>query len=157
MNELEGQVIKAIGASVKELFETMISLPVTVGDVTEDKSCIQKDITGMIGLAGEYQGIITVYFPEEIALRIVSGMIGMEINEINADVQDAIGEVANIIVGGAKNELYLEGIHFDISTPTVVVGNDYMVYSSKSQVQQISIFKIDAAHFYISSYVKKAD
>ena len=96
-------------------------------------------------------------FPEDSALQCVSAMLGMEFTEITDETKDAIGEITNIIVGGAKNLLYEEGIYFNISTPTVIAGKDYSVYSGASTMQTIICYVCNDESFFIEFCIKKED
>jgi chemotaxis protein CheX len=109
-----------------ETFQTMIQMEVKPG-----KPAIKKgkeptyDISGVIGLSGEAQGSIAISFPKLIALKVVSTMLGMTIKTVDADVTDAIGEVANIIAGNAKKEL--SQYKLTISLPNVIVGKSHSI------------------------------
>ncbi len=60
-------------------------------------------------------------------LKIYEAMMGEHIDEINKDVDDIVGEVTNIVVGGAKNEFSELGYPFHISLPLVVEGKDHII------------------------------
>jgi len=54
-------------------------------------------------------------------------MTGVAEKEVNRDVEDCIGEVANIVAGGAKTTLAGHGLSFNISIPSVVVGDKHSI------------------------------
>jgi len=85
----------------------------------------KSDISGTIGVAGEAMGSVTVNFPQEVALKMVENMLGLQIDEINDDVKDAVGEIANMVAGGAKGELSEKGYGFKIALPVVCVGKSH--------------------------------
>lgn len=92
-----------------------------------------SDISGTIGLAGEATGFVTINFPEKIALTIVSNMLGEQMKNITPVVKDAVGEIANMIAGGAKGELIEKGYSFKISLPVVSIGkNHYTNYAKEN-------------------------
>ena len=73
------------------------------------------DMTGIIGLAGkEVKGSFAISFSESCirARGLHSNMLGEEINELSGDIMDAVGELTNMISGGAKAELDERGIFF---------------------------------------------
>ena len=79
--------------------------------VVRDKPFLKKDnvttgdITGIIGLADKLMsGSIALTFPEKTILKIYENMMGEAATEISAEVQDLVGELANMVAGGAKNE-----------------------------------------------------
>ena len=51
---------------------------------------------GVIGLAGTHKGVLAIHIPNKVAMAITSSFLGMEVDEINEDVKDAVGELANM-------------------------------------------------------------
>jgi chemotaxis protein CheX len=90
---------------------------------TEEGS--EFDYSGIITLSGTYVGTVVVSFHREMAIKMVAAMLQMEIPPDSADFCDAIGEVANLIAGGAKNEF--GGRNTAISVPTVVMGKGHII------------------------------
>jgi chemotaxis protein CheX len=87
----------------------------------------QGDISGVIGLAGEAAGSVAVTFPAGLAKKIYAGMVGQEAPDLNEEVRDAVGELANMIAGGAKAVLAQEGYHFRIAIPSIIVGKGHTI------------------------------
>ena len=90
---------------------------------TEEGS--EYDYSGIISLSGTYVGTVVVSFHREMAIKMVGAMLQVDIPPESADFCDAIGEVANMIAGGAKNEFC--GRHTAISIPTVVMGKGHII------------------------------
>ncbi|HEY3309712.1 MAG TPA: chemotaxis protein CheX [Desulfuromonadaceae bacterium] len=124
-DELAVRLIK----DVSEVFNTMVGmddllhLPLQIDPVTHFENCV----TAMVGLAGTFNGLITLHAPQKLALEFTSSMLGMEVTEINDDVRDALGEIANMIAGSFKQHLSQGGSDIKMSTPSVVYGNDYFI------------------------------
>ncbi|NQS99061.1 MAG: chemotaxis protein CheX [candidate division Zixibacteria bacterium] len=53
--------------------------------------------------------------------------MGKPVGQINSDVQDKVGELANIVAGGAKEIFSKSGLSLHISIPTVVVGKNHVI------------------------------
>ena len=81
------------------------------------------DVSGSIGISGETAGAINVNFGTEVICKIVSNMLGETHEEIDETVTDAVGEIANMIAGGAKGEMQAKGMNFTIALPNVTIGN----------------------------------
>ena len=80
--------------STIEIFTGMVMMEIAVGGEPLTKlGSLKKSITGMVGLAGTHKGVLAVHFPRQLALAVTSNFLGMEVTEINEDVQDAIGEI----------------------------------------------------------------
>jgi len=111
--------------STLDALETMAFTKAQIGKpflkTDEDPRC---DISGSIGLTGEAAGSVTVDFGRELACQIVSRMLGEPHSEIDATVRDGVGEIANMIAGGAKGEMQAKNLNFNIALPTVTLGRD---------------------------------
>ena len=109
-------------------------------------------VTGIIGLAGEtVSGNMVLSFDAPSILRIVSNMLGEEFKEVNNDVVDAVGELTNMISGGAKGELSEKGHKFDMATPIMVTGKDLEI-KQLSDIPVITVpFTTDAGKFVIEA------
>ena len=62
---------------------------------------------------------------KEVALKAASTMLMAEMTEVNADVVDAVGELANMVAGAAKAEI--EEYQLSISLPSVITGDRHEV------------------------------
>ncbi len=54
-------------------------------------------------------------------------MLGERPNELNEEVTDMVGEITNMVTGGAKNILGDKGYDFDMATPMVVSGKNHTI------------------------------
>lgn len=74
-----------------------------------------------IGFHGQVQGNVIFGFPESVALRIVSGMMGgSNVTEFDEMSRSALSELGNMISGNASSLLYNEGIVIDITPPLYI-------------------------------------
>jgi chemotaxis protein CheX len=85
------------------------------------------DVTAIVGLTGSVMGTVSVQLKTNMALKVTSNMLQMEVKTLNNDVSDAIGELGNMIAGGLKTDLEARGVKFDISIPTVIVGPGHSI------------------------------
>jgi len=114
---------KYITEAALEVFATMIFIEITPGTPLKGREdTIESNLTSMIGLAGDLRGVLAVHCPEETAKGITGAMLGMDIDAIDEDVKDAIGEIANMVAGGLKTALLAEGTETELAIPTTAVG-----------------------------------
>lgn len=85
------------------------------------------DITGILGFSGGRKGSIIMTFSEELAMKIVGGMLGVEFREFEADVRDGIAELVNIVAGVAKTRLQTKGVNFELSVPNTIFGDGHRI------------------------------
>lgn len=115
--------------AVNNTMETMLGkAPVRNAPKIKEHMIAQGDISGIIGFAGEFvQGSVALSFSTEAALKIYRTMMGEIFHKINHEVEDTVGELINIVAGGAKTEFENNGLSFRISIPTVVVGRQHTI------------------------------
>lgn len=88
-----------------------------------DSGAQKFPISGVIGLSGKAAGTVVINLSEEVALKGASAMLMMEMDKLDDDVLDAVGEIANMIAGQAKAEL--EEYDLSVSLPNVIIGDDH--------------------------------
>ena len=123
---LDQDMGRCIVKATADVFRTMMNLRVSPGAVSVEKAQMRKaEVIGSIGVAGFLSGSISVFLPQKLATRTVASLLMMEPEELSpGDVVDAIGEVVNMIGGGIKTELFQRAPLFDISIPSVYMGDD---------------------------------
>ena len=83
------------------------------------------DVSGIVGFTGETNGAVFITFDESCIVKVVSNMFGEQLNEINDDIKDAVGELTNMISGQARKELEEIGKVFQGGIPSVVSGKNH--------------------------------
>ncbi len=117
-----------IAAATQEIFSSMVMLDVTPGEsFKRGDSKLCNSISGIIGLAGTSKGMLAIHLPNEAALAITTAFLGMDVEEIDEDVCDAIGELANMLGGSMKAILDPGGSDIQLSIPSAVHGEEYAV------------------------------
>lgn len=117
--ELEKYLIDA----TLEVFASMIFIDITPEAVNDEPiSALNPNLSSLIGLAGDLKGILGIHCPEGVALAITSSMLGMEVEALGEDAKDAIGEIANMVAGGLKESLSVDGKKMELAIPSTVIG-----------------------------------
>lgn len=112
--------------AVIDVLGTMAMVQATPGKpYINTKRVAVGDVTGLIGINGQATGVISLTLEEKCILHIVSNMLGEEYSRINDDIADAVGELTNMIAGQARAHLANEGLKFQASTPTVIIGKNH--------------------------------
>jgi len=157
INMTEEQLVKSLTKDVQDVFINMVGvedlthLPIQVDVTTHFKECL----TAMVGLAGTYNGLVSVHLPWPLAISFTSLMLGMEVTEIDDDVNDAMGEIANMVAGSFKQHLSKGGSDIQLSTPSVVNGADYVV-SSGNNLENITLkFATDDGWFLVAISIEE--
>jgi len=107
------------------------------------------DISGIIGLTGAARGSLALSFSGGCILRVVSNMLGEEITDLNADIQDAVGEITNMISGAARKNLEAKGFNIAAAIPTVVFGKGHSIIHVMGGPSIIIPFETDNGPFVV--------
>jgi chemotaxis protein CheX len=126
-------VLKFFGEATVRTLQTMCQISFEPERISRDevKEGSWGDITGLIGLASDsFKGTFTISFEKKTALAAVTNMFGEPVTELQGEVSDAVGEMTNIITGGAKADISREGIVFTMASPTIIIGHE-VIFSQK--------------------------
>ena len=140
-------------AAAQEVFSTMIFLEIK--ESAEQQRNIENDDTvlGLISFKGDLEGCLGIHCSLSAAKTIAKNMLAMEPDEeiSKAEICDAIGEVANMVMGSIKTSLQETVANLDVSIPTVVKGRE-LDNNLSDGTSEVSV-KLDIAdeHFVVFS------
>ncbi len=124
MSEVD-PILQAFVDAAVETLRTMAMLELEPGEVTSAAAFDDTlDYTTTMGLCGENEGLLVLSLESDLARKIVASMLGEDESEIDGDLLDGVGELANMIAGSAKTVLGQTDYHFDLSIPAVLNGKD---------------------------------
>jgi chemotaxis protein CheX len=126
MENQEFRLDQEIVFATKDVFSAMGLMELEYGpSVIGRGGEILSNISSMLGLGGGVRGILAIHCPASVAKDITGGFLGMEIEELNDDVKDAIGELTNMVAGNLKIFFAKIGIDIRLAIPTSVIGEGY--------------------------------
>ncbi len=125
------------------------------GQQTTKSMALKESISGVIGLAGTHKGVLAIHIPNKVAMAITSAFLGMDVDEMNEDVEDAVGELANMLGGNVKSILSENGRDISLSLPSTITGQDYDFQPTKEAERIIIPFRCDAGEFAIDLQLEK--
>lgn len=134
---LEGHLDRAMG----EVFGTMMG--VSCSQTDEAGALEGQTVAALIGLAGSLTGTVVLQNTCAGAMRICGFLTGVESTEVDATVRDAIGEVANMVAGAWKGYDADLASQCLLSTPTVVVGEKYELFSRRALIRIDRSYRFD--------------
>ncbi|WDD98341.1 MULTISPECIES: chemotaxis protein CheX [Thalassomonas] len=117
-------------ASMLNVMSTMAQM-----ELSPEKPKLKKDevamgdVSGLIGMVSDQaKGSLSITFEGPLAIATMKNMVGEGPDEINEEITDLVGEITNMVTGGAKRMLSEKGIEFDMATPMVVSGNNHTIH-----------------------------
>ena len=90
-------------------------------------SAAKGDISGILDMAGDISGSVSVTFTEKCILGIVSAMFGEEIIEMDEEINDAVGEIGNMISGRVTTKMTEMGKTVKIKLHEVKAGRGHTI------------------------------
>lgn len=149
-------ISEKIVEATSEIFSSMVMMEVTVSGTMGDSVLPLTDsITGMVGLAGTHKGVLALHFPHSVALAITGSFLGMAVLDVNEDVEDAVGELANMLGGSVKSILSEKGRDIMLSLPTVISGESYDFQPTREVERVVIPFHCGAGEFTIELQLEK--
>ncbi|NLV96278.1 MAG: chemotaxis protein CheX [Desulfovibrionales bacterium] len=134
--------------ATREVLMAMANFDVTAGTPYIKKDRLARgDVSAVIGITGEKNGTFSISFDRQTAIHLVRQILGDAIEDILYDVQDAVGEIANMISGQARVGLAEMGIKLQGSTPSVVMGDNHTIVHMTSSLAIAIPFTSDAGQF----------
>lgn len=119
---VKAEVINPFLESARTVIEQVIQISPSTGNLGIKDIMPAKDYMWIqIGMSGYYSGRVLFGLKENVALRIVSAMMGgFAITEMDEMGQSAISELGNMISGNASTILSNQGYDVDITPPQVI-------------------------------------
>lgn len=117
-----------------------------------DKATLSLGVTVLVGFTKEIRGSVAYNMTDDTAKFIASTMMmGMPVTAFDEMAQSAISELSNMLTANAATNLTAMGLEVDISTPSLSIGDNFMVKISSEQYLSIEMeidghaFEIDIA------------
>ncbi|MBF0429084.1 MAG: chemotaxis protein CheX [Magnetococcales bacterium] len=105
INKFLATIGTTIGEAVTEIAETMLFVEIEAGSVDTQPCDVKREYCVWIDFDGEIQGCFTLIAIERSALKLSSALLGEDRLEMDAEMSDAFGEVANMVAGGLKTRV----------------------------------------------------
>jgi chemotaxis protein CheX len=119
---------KEIISATRDVFSTMVMMELESGSPVIGKGgAITSNISSMLGFGGGLKGVLAIHCTTQSAQGITSAFLGMEVEALDEDVKDAIGELTNMIAGNLKVFFAQTGIDVKLAIPTSVIGESYHI------------------------------
>lgn len=109
-----------------------------------------ETISIIIGVTGDIKGQVIFSLNISSACTIASKMMmGMPVPEMDELAKSAISELTNMILGNTATLFYNKGINIDITPPSLLMGQNIQISTTKSQTICIPLQLSDGNNFEI--------
>ena len=117
-------------AAAREIFEVMLGLKLT--RIAADPPVV-ADVTVLVGFSGQWRGVFGLHCQANTACRMATLAVGVETDEFDERVLDAVGEIANMVAGSFKSKIPALSETAFLSVPSIISGADYERHSSAGE------------------------
>ncbi len=108
------------------------------------------DVTGVIGLTGEnVKGSFSITFTESSILSIASKMLGEKMDTLDGQIVDVVGEITNMVSGGARKLLAEQGNKFEMALPSTIMGKNHTIVHSAKNAVIVLPFETEDGDFFV--------
>jgi CheY-specific phosphatase CheX len=146
------EIIAAITSSTYDVFSTMLGLEIEASEAPRQAfpaTPAGSGLIALIGLAGSWAGTGSISCTGAFACRMAGRLWMCVCEELNEDVLDAAGEIANMIIGNVKTRLEENVGPMGLSTPTVIYGHDFQTRGARIHQWTVVPFACGDEHLYV--------
>jgi chemotaxis protein CheX len=127
------EIEHAISKAAREVFETMLNLPLEV-EPSVVRAKIEPEtfhgVVALVGVAGSWTGTGHISCSPQFAQKVAGALLMTEYGSVDEEVLDAVAEVANMIVGNVKTIFEEKLGPLGLTVPTVIFGRNYRTRSA---------------------------
>jgi len=148
---LDARFINPVLLSILNVLKTMANIQPSQGKPslkTDDKAL--GAVTGVIDMNGKQAtGSIAISFSKPAVLDIGKRMLRTDFEKVDEQIEDLVGEIANMMAGGAKANLENDGFDFELSLPNVKSGDGHLVAHSVTGPTIVLPFTTESGDFFV--------
>jgi chemotaxis protein CheX len=126
--------LSRVDSAVKEIFDMMFGLGIVANPhcAFPRQAHGPDERTAIVGFSGSMRGSCQIRISRSAAELIASSMLGgISIDGNDESINDALGELCNMLAGGWKNGIPNLSSECSLSPPTIIAGLDYKIQMSK--------------------------
>ena len=146
-----------VSSAVASVFGTMLNLPVDEEPQSVSTPENEAQIAGSVGFIGVVTGVVFIYSTVSFARNVTRRMLGSEAAVMGEEmVNDAFGEITNMIVGHIKSRLADRGMTCVLTIPSILRGSHFTIEPTSSTRRRISTFRCAGDNVVVEVLLKPA-
>ncbi len=142
-----------LGEAVQEIAETMLFVEIEAGLITTDQCDIELDYCAIIDFGGSFQGCFCLVATSRAAIKLASALLGEERLEMDEEMADSFGEVANMVAGGFVSRVESRYGAVSMTPPDLIQSGDHPLANEKEWLRVHHGFELDGLPFCAEIYV----
>jgi chemotaxis protein CheX len=131
--------------AVGEVFSMMLGFEAKAVEIAPGTVAVGEVLgrTAIVGFSGAMRGSCEIRMDSLAAHAVCSAMIGDVSVEEDESIDDAVGELCNMLAGGWKNRVPTLSSSCALSPPTVISGRAYKVHMSSPSTKFSRSYQFD--------------
>ncbi len=156
VGQMIADIEELVCSAVEEVFSTMLSKTVEREPREDPNIDGEAQIACSVGFVGELSGVVCIYTTKTHAKSITGLLLGLAPDEEHSDemVNDAMGEIANMVGGHFKSRLADRGHLCRLSIPSIIRGSNFTIESVSDTMRQVVGFQSDGQHMTVEVILK---
>jgi chemotaxis protein CheX len=143
--------------AVRDVFQEMLTLEVQEDEPKPLASEPAGQIVGSVGFIGQATGVIYLYTGAHLGRVVTSKMLALAEAEVDEDmVNDAFGELCNMVVGAVKSQICDRGWPCVLTIPSILRGNQLSVEAIADAAKTILGFRAGDHRLIVEILIKHA-
>ena len=146
-------IVAGIQSATSEVFATMLDMKPEAGAMLPERSVAAaapaSGVVSVIGIAGPWAGTGSLACTGAFACSMASNFLMTKFDSMNDDVLDAVGEICNMVIGNVKTILEEKVGPMGLSTPTVILGNNFQTRSSRNHEWIVVPFRVKGESLFV--------
>jgi chemotaxis protein CheX len=150
------EIEKLVGEAIGHVFRTMLNMEIVKLEGQGLNTDGQEHVAGAVGFIGRFTGVIYLYTEQTFARTLTGSLLGLGETEIGGDemVNDAMGEMANMVGGQVKSTLNDRGMPCVLTIPSIVRGKNFTIEPMSSTERRLLCFGSQGQKFFVELFVK---
>ena len=141
--------------AVRDVFKKMLAPEVQEYEPTPLSSDAAGQIVGSVGFIGQATGIIFLYAGAGLGRVVTCKMLGLTEAEVDDEmINDAFGELCNMVVGSVKSHLCDRGWPCVLTIPSIMRGNGLIIETVADVKRTVLGFRTGAQRLNVEVTVK---
>ena len=138
-----------------DVFETMLSMKTQVLPKAGLPQ-FEDRVTGSVAFAGDHvNGAVYLHLGTPFAGQVAAAMLGLGPEDLGeAEVNDVVGEVTNMLTGGLKSWLCDSGAECAVSTPAIIRGSAFVIEPVPDVAREWLVFECQQHRVVVEIHVK---
>lgn len=145
-----------VGSAVTEVMTTMMSFRVHQTPSAINFTNGEGHIASAVGFIGKTTGVVYLYASDKFARQMTCRLLGLNDSDIEGDemVNDAMGELANMVVGHIKSRLVDRGLACVLTIPSIIRGSSFSIEPVSSAERRVYFYDCDQSRLGVEVMLK---